>query len=207
MSTTSLRQDLGVRPDPEFELDLPPGWSRREPDDATLQSMLSDLKQRLMQAHRPDMYAQMKTLMEQSFDDMRRGGVLAFFSATDPGPDTLFVPSSINASILTAEPGRSLDDVARTLFRDHGATPLFGDKRTLRAEKEKTVRIGTDTLISHSVVYLTPVPGAKRRRALQLMVAFARKPETAPDDPWLDSMRVLFDSCVSTLRWRAPHPS
>ncbi|QOR71294.1 protein TPRXL [Ruania alkalisoli] len=204
MSVPSLRDELGVRPDPEFEMNLPAGWSRQEPDEETQARMLAAVKRRLMESHRPDLFAQMKTALDQAFEDMRKNGVFAFFSATDPGPDTLFVPSSLNASILRAEPERSLDDVARTLFSSHGATPLFGDKRTLRAEKEKNTRMGTDTVINHSVVYLTPIPGSKRRRALQLVAGFARKPEMAPDDPWVDSMRLLFDSCVSSLRWRPP---
>ncbi|UFU03367.1 hypothetical protein LQF12_01780 [Ruania suaedae] len=207
MSTASLREDLGVQPDPEFELDLPAGWARHEPDDATLASMLASMRQRLMEAHRPDLYAQMRPMLEQAFADMRSGGVFAFFSATDPGPHTLFLPTSLNASIMRPEAGRSLDDVARTLFRDHGATPLFEDKRMLRAEKEKTLRIGSDTLVNHSVVYLTPVPGSKRRRALQLVAGFARRPETPAEDPWVESMRALFDSLVTTLRWRRPTPS
>ncbi|MFD1717826.1 hypothetical protein [Georgenia deserti] len=206
MSVSDLRQALGAQPDPEFDLELPTGWSRREPDEATMHDMLAAMKRRLMESHRPDLYAQAKVLVERAFDDMRRGGVFAFFSATDPGPDTLFVPSTINASVRRAEPGQSLDDVARALIRDYKATPLLGDKRTLRVEREKMARMGSETLVNHSVVYLTPIPGARRRRALQLVAGFARRPETAPDDPALDSLRVLFDTCVSTLRWR-PAPT
>lgn len=204
MSTPNLREELGGRADPEFEMDLPPGWSRREPDDATLQDMLAAMKKRLMAAHRPEMYAQAKAMLEASFQHMNRHGVFAFFSATEPDPDTLFIPASINASIRVAPAGSTLDDTIRTLVRDHGAAPLFGDKRTLRVEREKSVRMGTDTLISHSVVYLTPVPGARRRRALQLVAGFARAPQTSPDDELLLATKLLFDSCVSTLRWRLP---
>src|SRR5690606_4509442 len=110
VSVSDLRQALGAQPDPEFDLELPTGWSRREPDEATMHDMLAAMKRRLMESHRPDLYAQAKVLVERAFDDMRRGGVFAFFSATDPGPDTLFVPSTINASVRRAEPGQSLDD-------------------------------------------------------------------------------------------------
>ena len=207
MTASGLRDELGVRPDPEFEMELPPGWSRSRPDDATLQSMLSDLKRRLMEAQRPELYAQAKSMLEQSFQDMRRNGVFAFFSATETDPGTLFLPASINASIRTAEAGESLDDMVRTLIREHGATSLLGEKRTVRAERERTVRLGTETIINHTVVYLTPVPGSKRRRALQLTAGFPRTLDAPADDPMIESMRLLFDTCVASLRWRVPRRS
>ena len=207
MTPAALRAELGMRRDPEFEMDLPAGWTRSAADDETLRRMLTSMKRRLMEAHRPDLYAQMKSMLESSFEDMRRGGVFAFFSATDPGPHTLFVPASLNASIRKAEPGQNLDDIVRSLVREQGATPLLGDKRTLRVERQKIRRMGTDSLVSHSIVYLTPVPGAQRRRALQLVAGFASAVGTPADDPMLESMRALFDSCVSTLRWRPAQQS
>lgn len=203
---TDLRAELGAPPDPEFDLELPPGWTRSVPDDATLRSMLAAARQRLMTAHRPDLYAEVRTMLEASFDEMRKHGVVAFFSATEAGEDTLFVPASLNASIRTAEPGETLDDLVRGLIHEHGATPLLGDKRTLRVEHEQTVRPGTDTIVSHSVVYLTPMPGSRRRRALQLVAGFARAPQTPSDDPSVERMRALFDACASTVRWRRPQP-
>jgi len=207
MNPAPLRAELGLQRDPEFEMDLPAGWTRSAPDDETLQRMLAGTKRRLMEAHRPDLYAQMKSMLESSFQDMRRGGVFAFFSASEPDPSTLFVPASLNASIRKAEPGQNLDDVVRSLVREHGATPLLGDKRTLRVERQKVRQLGTESVVSHSIVYLTPVPGAKRRRALQLVAGFASKVGTPADDSMLESMRALFDSCVSTLRWRPAQDS
>lgn len=204
MTTADLREELGARPDPEFQLELPPGWSRREPDDATREEMLAALKRRLMEAHRPDLFAQTKLMLEESFEQMRRHRVFAFFAPTDPDPGTLFAPASLNASYRTAGPGENLDTVVRTLVREHGARPLMGDKRTLRTERTKQVKVGSDTLVNHSVLYLTPVPGTERRRALQLVAGFGRTPDTPEDDTRMQAMRLLFDSCVATLRWQVP---
>lgn len=197
-----MREELGVQSDPEFELDLPPGWGRHEVDGDELAAMLAATKKRCMDEHKPQLFAEMKVQLESAFENMRRGGVFAFFSPTDPDPGTLAIPSSINASIRRAEPGRTLDDLARTLIRSHGATPLLGDRRTLRFERERTTRLGTETLINHAAVYLTPIPGAKRRRALALVAGFARTPDVASDAESIDAMRFMFDACVSTLRWR-----
>lgn len=198
----TLREELGVQPDPDFDLELPKGWARHGVDDAALESVLSVAKQRCMEAHQPQLYAEIKAHLTAAFADMRKGGVFAYFCPTDAGDATLALPASINASIRRAEPGQTLDDMVRTLIHSHGATPLLGDTRTLRVEKEKTSRLGTETLINHSVVYLTPVPGTKRRRALALVAGFARTPDIPSDADSVQAHRALFDACVSTLQWR-----
>lgn len=203
MTSSDLREALGVTPDPEFEMELPPGWSRRSVDDTALDSMQSGLKKRLMEAHQPQLYAELKTVLAQSFEQMRRNGAFAFFSGTEPDPGTLWVPASIVASIRRAEPGGTLDDLARTLIRSHGATPLRGDRGTLRFEREKTVRVAETSIVNQSVIYLIPVPGSKRRRALQLVASFGRTPDVSADHPSVRAMTLLFDSCVSTLRWHS----
>lgn len=202
--SSDLVDELGGKRDPEFEMDVPPGWTRHQPDDATLQRMTKEMRRRLMGTHRPDLYADMKLLLERSFEDMRRDGVFAFFSATNDDSRTLFLPASINASIRRAGPGESLDELVRRLISTQGAEPLLGDQRTIRFESERTVRTGTDTVVNHTVIYLTPIPGSKRRRALQLTAGFARPVEMPSDDAWLERMRELFDACVASVRWRAP---
>jgi len=200
----TLRDEIGVLPDPEFDLELPTGWARQEVDDRTLGTLLSGLRRRCLQNHQPELFAELKTYAQQAFADMGRTGVFAYFAPTDPGEGTLAIPASLNASIRRAEPGTTLDDLARVLIREHAATPLFGDPRTLRFETERTVRMGTNTIASHAVTYLTPVPNSNRRRALSLVAGFGRLPETSPEDEGVQAIRALFDACVSTLRWRAP---
>jgi len=198
----TLREELGVKADPEFDLDLPPGWARHGLDDDTLTTMVARVKQRCLENHRPQLFVEMKMQLEQAFAAMRQAGVFAYFCPTDPEPSTLAIPASINASIRTAEPGQTLDDLVRSLIREHGATPLLGDKSTLRFETERTTRLGTATVVSHSAVYLTPVPGTQRRRALVLVAGFGRPVEVSADSDSMNAMRLLFDACAATLMWR-----
>lgn len=200
----TLRDELGVQPDPDFDLELPQGWARHGVDDESRARVLDGVRERCMQQHRPDLFAELRRQVEEAYADMRRGGVFAYFAPTDPGPSTLAIPASINASIRKAEPGRTLDDLVRSLIREQGAQPLLGDPRTLRFETERTARVGTDTVVSHSAVYLTPVPGTGRRRALALVAGFGRTPDVEPDAPSVQATRDLFDACVATLTWRAP---
>jgi hypothetical protein len=200
----TLREELGVRTDPEFDLALPKGWARHGLDDATLTTLITQVKHRCMESHRLQLFAELKAQLETSFADMRRAGVIAYFSPTDPGPDTLAIPASINALIRHAEAGATLDDEVRSLIRDHDAQPLLGDKTTLRFETERTTRLGMETIVSHSVVYMTPVPGSHRRRALVLVAGFGRPIDVPTDSDSMNAMRLLFDAVASSLTWRAP---
>lgn len=199
--SSDLRSALGVQPDPDFDLDLPPGWSRREVDDETFNLMVADLRRRTMEVHRPEIYAEARRLLKKSFDDMRRGGAFAFFCATEESDSTMWLPASIVASVRRPEPRQSLDDIARTLILSHGAKPLMGDMRTLRFEKESRVQMGAEPVVSHSVTYLIPMPGTKRRRALQLVGAFSVAAGTPSGDDKVLATKFLFDSCVASLRW------
>ncbi|NGN96065.1 hypothetical protein G5C66_25420 [Nocardioides sp. KC13] len=200
----SLRESLGVTPDPDFDMKLPPGWSRRAVDEQTFETMVSGLKRRLMQEHKPELYTETRRLLKRSFDDMRQNGAFAFFVATEQAPSTLWMPASMVASIRRPEPGSSLDDLARNLIVNHGATPLLGDVRTLRYEQEKTIRLGAESIVSRTVTYLIPVPGSKRRRALQIVGGLSTPVDMPADDPYVVSAKFLFDSCASTVTWHAP---
>lgn len=202
--TSDLRTELGARMMPDFEMTLPAGWTRKPVDEATMEGMLAGMRRRLMEAHQPQAYAELRPMVKQSFQAMQREGAFAFFSPTEPDDSTVWLPASIIASERRAEPGRNLDDLASALIREEGATALAGDKRTLRFERERTTRLGTQTMINHSIVYLTPIPGTGRRRALQLVAGFGRTPEQPSDHPHVLQTKYLFDSCVATLRWRPP---
>lgn len=202
MSTSDLREAMGLDPDPEFELQLPPGWTRQEVGGQAMESMLSAMRRRFMEQHRPDLYAEMRTMVKKSFEDMERNGVFAFFSPTEEGDQTLAIPASIHASVRRSAPGATLDDLARTLIQQRGATPLLGDTRTLRFEEERNIKFGTETIVAQSVIYMTPIPGARRRRALQLVAGFGRTMDTPADHERIEAMKFLFDRCVATLSWR-----
>ncbi|WP_405216197.1 hypothetical protein [Agrococcus sp. Ld7] len=199
-AASSLRAELGAPADPEFDLELPEGWERRDASPATERSMLQAARRRLMDAHRPDLFAQLRTELQQSFAAMRRMEAIAHFGPGTTTPDTLFLPASLIASIRTPQPGVTLQQEMAERIR-RGATSLLGDKRFIRDERELDQRIGTDAAKQRTVVYLTPIPGSQQARALQLTLVITRGAEFPADDPALLGMLRLFDACVSTLRW------
>ncbi|MBS1698797.1 MAG: protein TPRXL [Actinobacteria bacterium] len=201
-TSVSLREQLGGTPDPDFTLVLPPGWERRPVDAAEERRMLGDLRSRLLQAQRPDLAAQMNRLVGDAFTQMRALSAVAMFVPAGSAEDgTLYLPASLTATVQQAEAGVSLDEVVRAAVREHGATPLFEDKRFLRMERDEVQTIEGERAAVTTVLYLTPIPGSRRRRALRLTLVIMR-PEDAPaDDEPVVAMKALFDLCVSTLAW------
>lgn len=201
---TSLREQLGARPDPGFDLDLPPGWGRREVDGATRQAMERDLRTRLMGVQRPDLYAQSRSMLAEAFRAMEEQRAIAFFAPIEPADDMLMAPGSIIASIRTGEGDATLDVAVRHAIREYGAAPLMGDPRIVRFERERPHELQGERMIMTSVVYLVPIPGSQRRRAVQLTASFARPADVPADDIGAQRLRALFDACVATFRWRPP---
>ena len=197
----SLREQLGGTPDPDFPLILPHGWERRTVDESTERSMVGALRGRLMTAHRPDLYAQMDRLVREAFVQMRKVSVIAMFIPTDDAEHALFLPASLTASIQRSDSGENLDDFVRAAIREHGATALLEDRRFLRMERDDVQTVEGERVGVTTVVYITPIPGSKRRRALRLTLVLMRPDDVPLDDPPLVAMRALFDLCVSTLAW------
>lgn len=198
----SLREALGAPADPEFSLQLPPHWERRPVTDEERDRLIAAARERLMRAHRPELYAQIRAQLREAFAGLVRVGALAYFAPGEGAPDTSFLPASFTASVLTPPTGLTMDDVVVAAIRERGATPLHGDRRFVRFEQQQTLVEGTSRIIAGSVVYITPIPGAARRRALQLTLTLFWPAEVDGDDDSLRRMRALFDACASTLSWQ-----
>ena len=199
-----LRAELGARPDPRYELVLPPGWVRTRPDQQALESMLAVSKERTRPAHLPDVYAMMKTSLSEAFEQMGRNGVEEYFMPGTDASSGLYIPGSMTASTLHTTPQQSLEQIVYALITDQGGKPLHGDKRTVRVSKQRRVRFADTTLMNHTITYLTPIPGSKRRRALQLVASFAHLPEAPGYRGQVEATEEMFDACVATLSWRPP---
>lgn len=200
--TMGLREQLGLAKDPDFVIDLPSGWSRRDTGSDSMELLLESLKRQFMQAHQPQMYATMKRLVGEAFDGMRQTGAVAFYAPVDAPEGTFLMPASIIARIRRADGGASLDSYVRQLIEQRGATPLFDDRRTLRYEDKTEVRIEGEAFVNNSVTYLSPVPGSSRKRAVEFMASLISPTQGANAD-WLAAQKSLIDLCVSSLRWRA----
>ena len=198
----SLREQLGVRADPAFALALPTGWVRREASEQAQEEMTRDVRRRLLDAHRPDLFARIRPLLADAFAQMADADVIAFFAPATGDDTALALPASLVASLRTpTTPGDTLDSLVQALIRQEGATPLLGDKRFLRFERE-TRQVFEDAPVRVTqVVYLTPIPGTGRRRGLQLTASVIRPDDAPADDRPNVLVKALLDACVSSLSW------
>lgn len=197
-----LREQLGLVSDPDFVIDLPAGWSRRDVTSDSMDSLLESLKRQFMQAHQPQMYGTMKRLVGEAFAGMKQSGAVAFYAPVDAPEGTFLMPVSIIARVRRAEGGSSLDSYVRQLIDQRSAKPLFEDMRTLRYEEKTEVRLEGEAFINNSVTYLTPIPGSSRKRAVEFVASLISSPRDENQE-WLAGQKSLIDLCVSSLRWRA----
>lgn len=197
-----LREQLGMSSDPDFVIDLPTGWSRRDTSADSMDSLLDSLKSQFMQAHQPQMYGTMKRLVGEAFAGMRQSGAVAFYAPVDAPKGTFLMPASIIARIRRAEGGASLDSYVRQLIDQRGAQPLFGETRILRYEEKTEVRLEGEVFVNNTVTYLTPVPRSSRKRAAEFVASLISAPQD-DNQEWLAAQKSLIDLCVSSLRWRA----
>lgn len=199
----SIRELLGGRAEPSFELNLPPGWRRWDINENARQTWLKAARQRFAHLHRPDLNAFANRMVNEAFENFSKSGAIAMYVPTDDDENTLWLPTSIVVAPVKAS-GNNLDGHVRALINEYGGSPLFGDQRFVRTERETRVQLDGAEMINTTVEYLTPVPGSRRKKALNFVASLPREATIAADHDYVLGVKTLFDSVVSTLRWVAP---
>jgi len=199
-----LRDQLGAKPDPDFELRLLPGWTRWTPDGEHMQTMGKQVRERLAEVGRPDLAKDAHSLVLSTFKEMRQKSVIAVFSATEDRDDTIWMPGSMTATIRRPGGNYNLDELVVHLIREYGGKPLFGDKRFVRYKRQTHRELPDGMARLTTIEYMTPVPTSDRRRALCLTASYGVPMSMPADDDRLQAYELAFDSMVSTLRWVPP---
>lgn len=203
----SLRDELTgtARPElPPFVLLLPRGWASVEPTREAFADLVARSSSVLRSAHRPDLDAQLRAILERAGDEFLRRDPVRLIYPADVPPDELF-PLSITAVRLSAPGGGSLDPHVAALRRDRGARTLGDDGVMLRWQEQHAHRISGGEVGVHSFDYLVAVPGTERREALLFSAVI---PSSAAgerlDDETIRAAGALADAIMSTFRWSAP---
>lgn len=202
----SLRDLLGARPDPAFELSLPRGWERHEAtpeSQALIEKRLSRQLMRVGSADAMQAFGVLRNMLRQSMDEMRKQNVVGYFAPSGSDVSTPFpVPASIIATIRTAPSTEEMDGYIKRLILDDGATPLGKNRALLRVERENLRGEGDTQMVLSSTLYVTPVPGTRRRRALELLAGYGRPTDIPRDDDQIQFVHAFFDLMVASLRWK-----
>ncbi|MGC5077322.1 hypothetical protein [Agrococcus sp. DT81.2] len=198
----SLREALGAMPLPRFELTLPEGWGRISADEEGQADLERRVRERMMRTGRPDLMAGLRALLRESMGSMREHGAVAVFLPLDPdGTGQTGAATSITACLRTGTPDAPLDEYVQQAIRRFDAKPLLDDLRTLRFETESTRDLDGVSAVISTTHYITPVPGTRRQRALELLATYGRPESMARDDERIELLHTMFDLSASTLRW------
>jgi hypothetical protein len=199
--------DLGVEfryGIPAFRLVLPPGWATHLPTNAGQQEDVRKASAIFMQAGRPDLDAEFRTMMAQANQGMRRTKVFAIYRQEDVPMEEL-LPLSITASALDAPVGENLDGWVTEAFRLRGAVFLDEHLRHIvRWSAEATRPAGApavDGVGGRTVTYIIPVPGTLRRKALVFTSTIVIPGGEVIPAEVLDGIELLSDAMISTFAW------
>lgn len=202
----SLRETLGAPADPEFELSLPKGWERHDASHESQALVEQRLRRQLMRSGRADAmqsFVALRSMLGRSMDDMRQQHVVAYFTPSAMDASTAFpVPASIIARFHSAPSAEGMDGYVKRLIVEEGAAPLGRNRALLRVERERVQGEGEARMVLSSTLYVTPVPGTGRRRALELLAGYGRPTDIPRDDDQIRLVHAMFDLTVASLRWK-----
>lgn len=184
---------------PPFRFLLPAGWEEVPADRAGVDLLIQRTSQKFRAQQRPDLDAEMRTLLERAYRAMQRGKVFALYLQTSA--DTMPLPMSITASTLADEFGGTLDRQVAGLFRDRDAQFLRDDHLIVRWETPARVAVDVGRAAVHAIDYLIPVPGSARRRALQLTTVIPVPDDDEQTRAVVEALVELSDTMISTFTW------
>lgn len=203
----SEMNDLGVEfrfGIPAFRLILPAGWATHLPTNAAQQEDVRKASAIFMQAGRPDLDAEFRTMMAQANQGMRRTKVFAIYRQQDVPMEEL-LPLSITASALDAPDGENLDAWVTEAFRIRGAVFLDEHLQHIVRWSAETKRPAgapaIDGVGGRTVTYIIPVPGTLRRKALVFTSTIVIPDGDVIPADVLDGIELLSDAMISTFAW------
>lgn len=185
---------------PPYRLLLPDGWEELPADRAGIETLIERTSAVFRQTHRPDLDAQMRTLLELAYRKLRSVGAHRIYLQTVAREVPL--PMSIVVSVMAEEDGGTLDRQVASLFQHHDAKFLRDDRTIVRWEKRIDGTRQVEDAASSVVDYLIPMPSTQRRRALQLTTTIAHPGEMSEEDESVvEQLKHLSDVLVSTFMW------
>jgi len=182
-----------------YHLLVPPGWRRFTADLEGKQQLIALASAKLKSLGRPDIDAQVRTLIEQQWSrlaTLRADGVYM------PGDDESAPVTPMTLAVLrqVAPPGLPFGERVRELARTAPTpieTPMGVVHRWETSERSTGELEGTS---SRLVGYGIPVPGEEPDRGVIVLVSIPY-PNDA-DRVLVDGLVELADTIVETFRWR-----
>lgn len=183
-----------------YTLLVPPDWGRFVADDSGRDELVSLLRARFLEVHRPELFGQARAAVHQQWESLRQRGAIEIYMPVVP-PVEGGTPMSVVTVPWIAQ-GAFAEDVQR---RANGAaveTLDAGDGSSVyRWETEREGRGVTEGVFAREICYVRPFPGAAPERGILVMASIVH-PGIAEAGPALDGFTALADAVASTLVWR-----
>lgn len=196
----SLREELfGLAPGvPRFRMLLPAEWASFPVTPELGGELEKRAREVFARAGRPDLDGVFSAQLSSAMRGLEESGANYVFlpSERTPGKDPLAL--SMIATFVNSPDG-SLDGWIKTRVRSHGAEMLDPGGRIIRWH-ERRPGLDDETHRAHSI-YVTPVPGTNRRRALMLTGSTVIGADSPDDDEYAVAVRMIFDAMASTVTW------
>ena len=191
-----------TRPVPEYRLLLPDGWEELPADRTGVEELIRRTSAVFKAQHRPELDAEMRTLLERAYRRMKQANAFALYLQTSASDVPL--PFSIVASVVTGQLGGTLDRQVARLFRENGAEFLTDDRSIVRWEASVAGTKEVEGTAAHVIDYLIPVPGTERRTALQFTTTIPVPAASGVDlQPVVEGLTHLSDLLISTFTWES----
>ncbi len=180
----------------------PAGWTMYDTSGATERELLDRAKARLRDVHRPEVYAALESHVTGALAAARRQGAFVMIMAAEDAPRWSTVPISVLGTVTEGAAGVSLDAMVADAVERRGARALEGSRQFLRWTDRRTVELSGESAGAYTVVYLTPIPGSRRTKALQFTATLVHPTDVDPtQDLQMKTWLELLDTQLLTFAW------
>lgn len=200
----SLRDELlgTAAPTPRgYTLLVPPDWGQFPADDAGRDALVALLRARFAEVQRPDLFAQVRSAVQQQWDQLRSQGAIEIYMPVIP-PTEGGTPMTVVTVPWIAQ-GPFDEDVRARAGAASGYEVLDAGDGTVvhRWENERAGQGATEGVFAREITYVRPFPGDSPQRGVMLMASIVH-PGAELAGPALDGFTALADAVASTFVWR-----
>ena len=196
---SSLREELLGETPTSFRVLLPPGWRQFGVDDASRAALEALIRDRLKPAGRPDLDAQLRSLVRQYWERLERTRAVALYLPADQATEVP-LPMSIVASKYSAAPGRSLEADLRATVGVEVTRVELPAGPVLRWASTSAGADGDGGVRSLTIGHVFPVPGDEPRHGMMLLTGIPHLADGGTD-VLLEPLTLLSDAIAETFRW------
>ncbi|HEX6956025.1 MAG TPA: hypothetical protein VF156_14225 [Agromyces sp.] len=194
-----LRDELLGAAPTSFRVLLPPGWRQFGVDDASRAALEALIRDRLKPAGRPDLDAQLRSMVRRYWERLERTRAVALYLPTEPATQVP-LPMSIVASKYSAAPGRSLEADLRATVGVEVTRVELPAGPVLRWTSTGDGADGDGGVRSVTIGPVFPVPGDDPQHGMMLLTGIPHLADGGTD-VLLEPLAFLSDAIAETFRW------